>query len=273
MNRTILITAASALALALGACGSGEEESNQLAGNDMDATIADSASPFADAEMRMNDRMMTAVGSDAGDNWARKMIEHHQGAIDMSEVALRQNPKPDVAEMARMTIEKNRKDMEDIRKLLKEGAPDQQSADLYRPAMTDMQQKMQTAVGADASETYMRKMVEHHKGAVAMSDVALQNGVSGAVREQVQKTRDANRKDAEMVEAMLRGEPMQDAMQQSGAKSAEEARAEPAPADKAQNRAPAAPSSAAAPKPTAKPAPEPSEPADPHAGHDMNNMQ
>ena len=251
MHRKVLIAATSALALALGACGSGEDASNQVAVNDMNAMAADASNPFADAEMQMNERMMAAVGSDAGDSWARKIIEHHQGAIEMSEIVLQQSPTADVAEMARMTIEKQRKDVEDIRTLLKDGAPNQQSSELYRPAMMDMHQKMMAAKGANVSETFMRKMLGHHRGGVAMSDVALQNGVSGALREQVQKTRDDQQKDAEMIEAMLAGQTHQQAMAASGAKSAEEAKAEPAPAEKAASTD--APKSA--PKASPKPAP------------------
>lgn len=272
MNRTISMGAIGALAAAIAACGSGEDASNQLAANDVNAMAADSSNPFGDAEMQMNARMMAAVGTDAGDNWARKMIVHHEGAIAMSEIVLQQNPTPDVAETARMTIEKQRKEIEDIRKLLKDGPPDPQSAELYRPATMDMHQKMMAANGANISETFMRKMLEHHRGGVTMSDVALQNGVSGALRQQVEATRSDQQKEAEMIEAMLGGQSHQQAMAASGAKSVEQAKAEPAPADRASEQAAPKPSTAA-PKAPAKPAPKPAEPADPHAGHDMNNMQ
>ena len=251
-----LLLAVSPLVL-VAACSGGDSSQNMSA-SDIDANAdaslnaSGASSPFADAEQKMNDAMMAAVGSDAGDSWAKKMIAHHQGAIDMSQAVLDQNPKPDVAQMARETIAKQQKDIADIQKLLKEGAPDQKSADLYKPAMMEMQQKMQAASGADASETFMRKMLEHHKGAVTMSDIALKNGVSGALREQVQKTRDENRKDADMTEAMLRGEPMSHAMADSGAKSAEQAKKEAAPADKAKSGSKAASGE--------------------HAGHDMNDM-
>jgi uncharacterized protein (DUF305 family) len=241
-------TAALLATAALAACNSqsanNEAPAQAPAAENASATASDASNPFADAEQKMSQAMMSAVGTDVGDNWAKKMIAHHQGAIDMSQVVLAQNPTPDVAMMAREAIEKQQKDIENIRKLLKNGAPDQKSADLYRPAMMDMQQKMQAAKGADVSETFMRKMLEHHKGAVAMSDIALQNGVSGALKTQIQKTRDENRKDAAMVEAMLRGESMSHAMADSGAKSAEQARKEPAPVDKASD----------------------------HSAHDMNQM-
>ena len=264
MKRLIPASAAIALAVALASCGASKEatQAPEAAGTET-AVAADATNPFADAETAMNEKMMAAVGADVGDNWARKMIEHHRGAIDISRIMLDQDPTPDVAMMAREGIEKQQKDMEDIRKLLKDGGTDQKSAELYRPAMMEMRRKMMAAKGADASETYVRKMLEHHRGAVAMADVALRNGVSGALREQVRKTRDGNMKDAEMVEAMLAGKSYQEAMAASGAKSAAQAKAEPAPADKpkAKPQPSAAPKAApraettGAPKPSASPSP------------------
>lgn len=263
MKRLISSTAAMAVALALASCGVNDEAAQAPEAETDSAMMADANNPFAAAEMQMNEKMMSAMGTDVGDNWAKKMIEHHQGAIDMSRIMLEQNPSPDVEKMIREGIEKQQKDIEDIRKLLKTGSSDEKSAELYRPAMMDMHGKMMAAKGADASETFMRKMLEHHLGAVTMSDVALKNGVTGALREQVQKTSDENEKEAAMVEAMLGGKSHQEAMAASGAKSAAQAKAEPAPADKAkaapQARATPTASKAApkakAPGPTNTPAP------------------
>lgn len=233
MRKSLLGTGALAMLASLSACGdSGDPAATPSATASAQETMAMN-NPFAEAETQMNQKMMAAIGTDAGDNWAKKMVEHHQGAIDMARIMLERNPTPDVEKMARDSIGKQQKDIENIRKLFKTGAPDQKSAELYRPAMTDMKKKMMAATGADASETFMRKMLEHHLGAVAMSDVALKNGVTGALREQIQKTRDENAKDAKMTEAMLGGKSFEEAMTASGSKSAVEAKAEPAQADKA----------------------------------------
>ena len=143
--------------LMLAACSGGDSnsqtavEANQAApaADNMAAMANDSNNPFGQAEMQMNERMMAAIGSDAGQNWAKKMIAQHQGVVDMSRIVLEQNPTADVAKMARETIAKNEKDMEDIRKLVTEAAPEQQSAELYRPAMMEMHQKMMAASGSD----------------------------------------------------------------------------------------------------------------------------
>lgn len=211
MNRTLLSVSALALAATLSACGGRDEAANNFAAENDTNAMAAASNPFADAEKQMNDKMMAAVGSDAGQNWAKKMIEHHGGAIAMSRIMLDQNPSADVAKMARDSIDNNEKDIADIKKLVQDGPSDQKSSELYRPAMMDMQQNMMSAKGADASEMFMRKMLEHHKGAVAMSDVALKNGVSGALRAQVEKTKKMNQDDSKMTEAMLAGKPMDQA--------------------------------------------------------------
>ncbi|WP_229658501.1 DUF305 domain-containing protein [Tsuneonella deserti] len=245
---------------ALAACGAPSDQPSDDA-TSAAAPAEAAADPYAESEKRMDDAMTAAVGTDVGDNWARKMIAHHQGAIDMSQVVLKLDPSPDVAEMARMTIDKQGKEIEAIRKLLKDGVPDQKAAELYRPVMTDMHQKMMAASGADSSETFLRKMLEHHKGAVAMSDVALRNGVSGAVRTRVQATRADQVKEVAMVEAMLRGETMD----HSAEPAAKASVASPAPAPKPTpvaapvakptKAAKVAPKATVAPAPAAQPSP------------------
>ena len=101
--------------LMLAACSGGDSnsqtavEANQAApaAENMATMANDPNNPFGQAEMQMNERMMAAIGSDAGQNWAKKMIAHHQGAVDMSRIVLEQNPTADVAKMARETIAKN----------------------------------------------------------------------------------------------------------------------------------------------------------------------
>jgi uncharacterized protein (DUF305 family) len=261
MKKLFLTSLAIGAAVALSACGSDENTEAETAATDEAAV--DPNNPFADLETQMGERMMAAVGIDAGDTWVRKMIEHHQGAIDMSRLMLAQNSSQHTAEMAQDTIDKQTREIAELRKLVKEGSPDPQSAEPFRP---NMQRAMTSATGADVEETFMRKMLAHHEGGVALSEVALENGASGAVRSQAMKTRDDQQKEAEMVEAMLRGEPMLEAENTQAA-----APAAAAPAARSTS-APARPSAAASPRPRPQETPAPAEPADEHAGHDMSGQ-
>lgn len=250
-----------AMAGSLVACGSADQPAENGAANDMNMMMADASNPFAQSELAMDRAMMAAVGVNPADSWVRKMIEHHRGAVEMSRIVLTLNPSADVAKMAQMTIDMQGKEIADLEKLVATGNPDAASAELYRPAATQMHSAMMAATGADSSETYLRKMLAHHQGAVAMSDIALANGATGAVRAQIEKTKAAQQKEIAMVEAMLRGEPMP---------SAQAAEPKPPAAAAAPARpAPAAKPAPAKPKP---PAPAPPPAPDPHAGHDMNTM-
>ena len=259
MRKVLDCLGALALVSTLAACGSRDEPANEAVANDMNATMADSR-PFGDAEVRMNEAMTAAVGVNAGDSWVRKMIEHHRGAVDMSRIALAGGVTGDVAKMAQMTIDKQGKEITDLEKLVVTGTPDPANAEFYKPASMTMHTAMMGAKGADLSETYLRKMLAHHQGAVDMSDVALANGATGPVRAQIEKTKADQQMEVAMVEAMLRGEPMMTMA--------------PTPATTEAARTPAKPTGAAKPV-AAKTSPKPKTPepaVDPHAGMDMNNM-
>lgn len=68
------------------------------------AMMHDPANPYGAAEMDMHKKMMMAKAGLPSELCARKMIEHHRGAIAMSRVAPTQATDPQTRRMARMTI-------------------------------------------------------------------------------------------------------------------------------------------------------------------------
>lgn len=262
MKKLIWTAAATGLAFVTAACGKDgarNEQNEVAAGSGMNAMMADPNNPFAEAEMRMNERMMSAVGVNAADSWVRQMIEHHRGAIEMSRILLQQNPSGHVAQMAQETIDKQTREIAELEKLIQQGQPNPQSASLYHPAITGMHNVMMAAKGTDPADSWTRKMLEHHRGGVAMTNVLLrQHGVPASVRRQAEKTKSDQQKDIAMLERMLRGEPVEaQPTTPAAAPARETAQAQPKAAPKA--------------PPKAAPKTEPAE--DPHAGHVMNNMQ
>lgn len=243
--------AALALFASLGACGSADQPAEDTA----PAAEMRMEGPYAESEMAMDKAMKAAVGVDATDTWVKKMIAHHQGAIDMSRIALGLEPTADVAKMAQMTIDNQGDEIEALKALARTGTADPASARLYEVAMTEMHSEMMAASGATPSETYLAKMLAHHRGAVAMSDIALANGAAGAVRAQIEETRAEQLKEVAMVEAMLRGEPMAMQAQATSDDAAPAPSAKPAASKPA--AAKAAPAKPAPAKPAAEPAAEP----------------
>jgi uncharacterized protein (DUF305 family) len=60
--------------------------------------------PFTPSEDKMHRDMMQATGADVQETYARKMVAHHRGAVEMSEVVLRENPDAELRAMAEKTI-------------------------------------------------------------------------------------------------------------------------------------------------------------------------
>jgi uncharacterized protein (DUF305 family) len=262
---------AMAAAAAVTGCGDSSEPAPEATPTAETAT-ADPNNPFARSEAEMNERMMAAVGADVSDTWVKQMIEHHRGAIAMSEIMLQQNPSEHVRHMAEESIRKQRAEIEELEKLVSDDAADRASLEPYRPVHEEMSRSMMAAVGDNVEETFMRKMLAHHRGGVALSDVVLAEGANARVRPQAQKTRAGQAEEAKMVEDMLAGKHM-------GASEA--------PAERSSSAAPAAPANAggrSSPPPapgrtqaSARPAPTPSPAASPaadeHAGHNMTGSQ
>lgn len=92
-------------------------ESNQQQA-DREAMANDPSNPYGAAEMQMHDRMMAAKGANPSETWVRKMIEHHRGAIEMSNIAIAQGGTSNVLERARMTAEMQAKEIAELERLL-----------------------------------------------------------------------------------------------------------------------------------------------------------
>lgn len=172
-----------------------DNHSNQMA--------ASADDPFAQIDRTMNEKMMAAVGVDPADTWVRKMIAHHEGAVDMSRAVLGMNPTPEVRRMAEITIERQTKEIEELRALMREGQPNASSAELYGPGEMEMHRTMMAASGASPSETWIRKMIEHHRGAVQMSDVVLGQNPPAEVRRMAEITKDDQTREIAELQRLL----------------------------------------------------------------------
>ncbi len=57
----------------------------------------------------------------------------------------------------------------------------------YAESEMAMHHSMMMAKGSDASETWTRKMIEHHRGAIAMSKIAVTNAKDAETRQMAEK--------------------------------------------------------------------------------------
>ena len=76
--------------------------------------MAGPQTPYSQSEQQMHQAMMQAHGADPQETFALKMIEHHRGAIAMSEVLMQQNPDAELRQMAEKTMAMQRQEITEL---------------------------------------------------------------------------------------------------------------------------------------------------------------
>ena len=80
---------------------------------------ATAANPYGPAEMQMHEKMMATTGADASETWTRKMIEHHRGAVEMSQIALRSTQNAEVRREAQKAIASQNREIATLNAMLR----------------------------------------------------------------------------------------------------------------------------------------------------------
>jgi hypothetical protein len=176
----------------------------------------------------------------------------------MNEVLIAQSSEPAVVAKARKTSTDQQKEIQELEQMLQGGVSGNQPANPYAEGEKQMHDRMMAATGANSSETWLRKMIEHHRGAVQMAQVVIAQGGNPQVAAMARKTADKQTKEIAELERMLAG---------GGAAATAPAAASAEPAAKAASRetAPAPTAKAEAPRAASKAEPKATPKAKPKA--------
>jgi len=101
-----------------GAAGSKDTHSGHGA-----AASGDAAQAYADVMARMHDEMAIELSGDADVDFARGMIPHHQGAVDMARLVLEHGDDPEIRKFAEAVIAAQEAEIEILRAWLEKNAP------------------------------------------------------------------------------------------------------------------------------------------------------
>jgi uncharacterized protein (DUF305 family) len=117
--KTIAIMTAALLAASPALAQQAGHQGMNHQGMDHSGMRMSAADPYGPGMMKMHERMMAAMGADAGETWIRKMIEHHRGAIDMSQTVLRNTQNADIRREAEKTIASQNREIATLNAMLR----------------------------------------------------------------------------------------------------------------------------------------------------------
>lgn len=178
--------AAAALSLILAACGNNDTGSMDMSSMSSSST---SSSPATDAST-------AAVDGEHNDQdvmFAQMMLVHHQGAIEMADMATTKASSQEVKDLAATIKAAQEPEIEQMTSWLGAwGEPTEADSSMdgmggdamagmdhsSMPGMMTQEQmtQLQNATGADFDRMFLQMMIEHHKGAVTMAETEQQQG-------------------------------------------------------------------------------------------------
>jgi uncharacterized protein (DUF305 family) len=124
-------------------------------------------------------------------DFANMMIEHHQGAIDMSETELKSGQDEKMKAMAQAIISKQKEELNMLRDIVKNSKPmkmDMGKHDELSKNMDDMKAKMgNMKMSGNTDKDFATMMISHHEGAIKMSKDELSHGMNDKLKEMAKK--------------------------------------------------------------------------------------
>ena len=181
MTRTKRITATLAglvLTATLAACAD-QGATPPAATTSATATESESASASASSEV-------SADHNDQDTTFAQMMIIHHEGAIEMSQLAIERAESPEVVALAERIAEAQGPEIEEMTAWLSawgedvspggHGGMDMGGMDMNGMSQEEMMTQLDGMSGADFDQAFLEAMIAHHEGAIGMSEQQLAEG-------------------------------------------------------------------------------------------------
>jgi uncharacterized protein (DUF305 family) len=213
MKSTLFLSAAVAAAL-LTACGDNKSTTKATTTSTEASTAAPTDSAKMDAMSAPDNSRSAATGSLTGamakmmqqmnggkpignmdHDFAHMMMAHHQGAVDMSEIELRDGRDATLSSMAQKIIADQKKEIADLDKVaerLDGGGKNYTPKDPSDKFQAQLDQSMKTMMkpmtpSGDVNMDYAMMMVEHHRSAVQMAQAEVAMGKDPELKKMAQQ--------------------------------------------------------------------------------------
>ena len=182
--------------------------------HDMDSNMTEHAATtefgkeYMDSMDDMHEDMMEGVqANDADVAFAKGMLPHHEGAVEMAEIQLKYGKDETMRKLATDIIAAQEAEIKQMENWL-EANPDTEEQDYtkgmhkaYLDSMKPMHDDMmQGILSEDADMAFAKGMLPHHQGAVAMAEVQIKYGKDKQMRKLAQDIIDAQKSEIDLMQ-------------------------------------------------------------------------
>ena len=182
--------------------------------HDMDSNMTEHAATtefgkeYMDSMDDMHEDMMEGVqANDADVAFAKGMLPHHEGAVEMAEIQLKYGKDETMRKLATDIIAAQEAEIKQMENWL-EANPDTEEQDYtkgmhkaYLDSMKSMHDDMmQGILSEDADMAFAKGMLPHHQGAVAMAEVQIKYGKDKQMRKLAQDIIDAQKSEIDLMQ-------------------------------------------------------------------------
>ncbi|WP_296244157.1 MULTISPECIES: DUF305 domain-containing protein [unclassified Psychrobacter] len=176
------------------------------------AEMTDMLRDYTKSMTSMHNEMMVGMGyNDPDTAFAKGMLGHHRGAIDMAKIELKYGTDETMRKLAQDIIDSQQIEIDIMNKWLA-SHPDAPKPKLnteamqeaYAKGMNTMHSDMMLGIAEpDADMAFARGMLPHHIGAVDMAKVQLQYGTDEEMRKLAQDIIDAQQPEIELMQSWI----------------------------------------------------------------------
>ena len=153
------------------------------------------------------DMMESMQANDADVAFAKGMLPHHEGAVDMAEIQLKYGKDETMRKLAEDVIAAQEAEIKQMENWL-EANPDTEEQphtnemrQAYDASMKSMHDDMmQGILSEDADMAFAKGMLPHHEGAVAMAEIQLKYGKNEEMRKLAQEIIDAQKAEIDLMQ-------------------------------------------------------------------------
>src|SRR5215213_7702122 len=148
-------------------------------------------------------QMVMENGKYSDERFIDAMVPHHQGAIAMAEVALKNAQHEKIKEFSRNIVSTQRAEIEELKSIKKEefgtfNVPMEMSQEQMR-GMGMMMNPQQLANQKPFDEAFLDAMIPHHQSAIEMAQVALEKSDNPKIKELAENIISAQQREIEQM--------------------------------------------------------------------------